>query len=78
MNQLGSAQRGLLVVAHLASHQEVVAALKIAQALRWPVVADALSGIACATFWLLVKQSEASVMCKPDSNEGASRPEAAA
>lgn len=43
-SQLGSAQRGLLVIAHLASHQDVVAALKIAQALRWPVVADALSG----------------------------------
>lgn len=49
MSQLGSAQRGLLVVAHLASHQDVVAALKIAQALRWPVVADALSGTARAT-----------------------------
>lgn len=44
VSQLGSAQRGLLVIGQLAGHQEVLAALKIAQALRWPVVADALSG----------------------------------
>ena len=49
VSQLGSAQRGLLVIGQLAGRQEVVAGLRIAQALHWPVVADALSGIQAHT-----------------------------
>ena len=41
---LGSAQRGLLVVAELTTSQDVMAALAVSRALGWPVVADALSG----------------------------------
>ncbi len=42
---LRSAERGLLVVAELISPEDVMAALNISQALGWPVVADALSGV---------------------------------
>lgn len=38
------ARRGLLVVAQLTQPQDCVAALRIAEALGWPVVADVLSG----------------------------------
>ena len=41
---LGSAQRGLLVVAELTSPGDVTAALAVSKALGWPVVADVLSG----------------------------------
>ena len=44
MATLGSAQRGLLVVAELTTPQDVMAALAVSRALGWPVVADALSG----------------------------------
>ena len=41
---LAGAKRGLLVVGQLATPQDCVAALRVAQALGWPVVADVLSG----------------------------------
>ena len=44
MASLGSTKRGLLVVAELASSEDVAAALSISKVLGWPVVADALSG----------------------------------
>ena len=44
LSTLGSAQRGLLIVAELTTPADVVAALSIAKTLGWPVVADALSG----------------------------------
>jgi isochorismate synthase/2-succinyl-5-enolpyruvyl-6-hydroxy-3-cyclohexene-1-carboxylate synthase/2-succinyl-6-hydroxy-2,4-cyclohexadiene-1-carboxylate synthase/O-succinylbenzoate synthase len=40
------AKRGLLVVAQLTQPQDCVAALRIAEALGWPVAADILSGAA--------------------------------
>ena len=46
---LASAQRGLLVVAQMARPEDCLAALKIARALGWPVVADVLSGEFCAS-----------------------------
>lgn len=44
LGTLGSAQRGLLVVAELTTAEDAVAALAISKSLGWPVVADALSG----------------------------------
>lgn len=44
LSTLGSAQRGLLVIAELTTPEDAVAALAISKALGWPVVADALSG----------------------------------
>ena len=41
---LGGARRGLLVVGQLTTPQDCMAALRIAQALGWPVAADVLSG----------------------------------
>lgn len=41
---LAHAQRGLLVVGQMASPEDSVSALKIADALGWPVAADVLSG----------------------------------
>ena len=41
---LGSAQRGLLVVAELTTAEDVTAALTVSKVLGWPLVADALSG----------------------------------
>lgn len=45
---LAGAQRGLIVVAQMARPEDCVAALKIARALGWPMVADVLSGAASA------------------------------
>ena len=44
LSMLGSAQRGLLVIAELTTAEDIVAALAISKALGWPSVADALSG----------------------------------
>ena len=44
LSTLGSAQRGLLVIAELTTAEDAVAALAISKALGWPIVADALSG----------------------------------
>ena len=44
LTTLGSAQRGLLVVAELTTAEDAVAALAISKSLGWPIVADALSG----------------------------------
>lgn len=44
LGTLGSAQRGLLVVAELTTAEDAVAALAISESLGWPIVADALSG----------------------------------
>ena len=44
LGTLGSAQRGLLVVAELTTAEDVMAALALSKFLGWPVVADALSG----------------------------------
>ena len=44
LSMLGSAQRGLLVVAELTTAEDAVAALAISKSLGWPIVADALSG----------------------------------
>ena len=41
---LSCARRGLLVVAQLTQPQDCLAALRIAEALGWPIVADVLSG----------------------------------
>ena len=44
MQALLTAQRGLLVVGELPRAEDAVAALRIANALGWPVVCDVLSG----------------------------------
>lgn len=56
---LGSAQRGLLVVAELTTSKDVMAALAVSRALGWPVVADALSGAVAAA------AVPASAACQP-------------
>ena len=48
LSTLGSAQRGLLIVAELTTAEDVIAALTISKALGWPIVADALSGMSAA------------------------------
>ena len=57
---LGSAQRGLLVVAEVTTSQDGMAALAGSRALGWPLVADALSGAVPAA------AAAASAACQPE------------
>jgi 2-succinyl-5-enolpyruvyl-6-hydroxy-3-cyclohexene-1-carboxylate synthase len=41
---IAAARRGIIVVGQMIRAQDAAAALKIAQALGWPLVADVLSG----------------------------------
>jgi hypothetical protein len=50
LSVIAGARRGLLVVGRMASVEDCVAALKIAEALQWPVAADVLSGAYSKSF----------------------------
>lgn len=41
---MAAAQKGLIVVGQMTRAEDAAAALKIAEALGWPLVADVLSG----------------------------------
>lgn len=69
LNTLASAQRGLLVVAQMARPEDCLAALKIARALGWPVVADVLSGEFCAPH-----NATAALLLVPSQHPAASSP----
>ncbi len=46
MGCIAAARRGVIVVGQLTRPEQAAAALKIAEALGWPLVADVLSGMA--------------------------------
>jgi len=46
MSCLAAARRGIIVVGQMTCAEDAAAAMKIAEALGWPLVADVLSGIA--------------------------------
>lgn len=52
MGCIAAARRGIIVVGQMTRAEEAAAALKIAEALGWPLVADVLSGIPTSSvYW---------------------------
>ena len=53
MGCIAAAKRGLIIIGQMARAEDAAAALKIAEALGWPVAADVLSGIPTSSaYWV--------------------------